>query len=182
MRLTIFGIFFLLLSSIILQFSQIHFWNVPHFERITMYRISHLIPHENTGEEYCKIAGKNKMNEHTFQVVLTILGGFIAALVGLLTGWILNRRQRADEKAAVIENRRRGFLAAMNQIRHQASFVNYEKMGETYKSLLPLISYQAGLIRDDFSHVSKGFNDCLIGLYRLDETKINNPQNQADII
>ncbi len=56
------------------------------------------------------------------------------------------------------------------------------KMEETYKTLLPLISYQSSLIREDFSHVSGGFDECLINLYRLDERKISQPHNQAEII
>jgi hypothetical protein len=130
-----------------------------------------------------KTANPNEsFNDMEKQATWLVVGALISGIIGFGFAWVSDILRIRRERVLAADNRRRNFLASMSQIRHEASFVDYGNMGEIYKSLLPRISYQCGLIRDDFAHVSDGFDECLIALYRLDEPKINEPQNQAQIM
>lgn len=136
-----------------------------------------------TSESDKKAASPNEpAKEMEEQAIWLVVGALISGLIGFGFAWLSDILRIRRERALAAYNRRRNFLAAMAEIRHEASFINYGNMGEDYRKLLPRISYQAGLIREDFSHVSDGFDECLISLYRLDQSKINEPENQMVIM
>jgi hypothetical protein len=57
------------------------------------------------------------MNEHEFQVFLTVLGGFLAGILGFFGGWLLNGWQNRRSREIEIANRRREFLSFLSKLR-----------------------------------------------------------------
>lgn len=121
---------------------------------------------------------KCQMKDHIWEIFFTVLGGLLSAGAGLLAGHVSAIRNKRIEK----ENRIRIFLATMAKIRHESVLVDLDKRPDFYKSILPFITQNAELIRNDFTHVSEGFDDCLVSIYKWDGPKIENHENQMNII
>jgi len=180
-----FSLFLLLLGCFFYHFSPEQRPQIAQSTFMGLANVSAVISnqkHDCKTDKICCNQRQHTVNERNFQIFLTILGGIIAGIIGVVVGLFLNWIQRRDEKALEIENRCRNFLANMKQIHLESTLINCADMGEIYKNIFPRIIYHAGLIQGDFINDIEGFEECLARFYRLDGIKIEKPHNQAEII
>src|ERR1700733_9994407 len=104
-------IFLLLLVSVILQTVQNNPWKISHLYGISVNGICGVIADNRANEVTCrKCCHHYKMSEHFWTTFQTVLGGFLAAILGFISGWLLNRWQRVHENKRAIESRRRELI------------------------------------------------------------------------
>lgn len=123
------------------------------------------------------------MNDRTWQVILTILGGVIAGVIGLLTGFVLNKWQRAAEREAGIEDRKRKFLAFLIQMRGQTNWVYPAgQFSVFFKNVTPNFLHAASFIQKDFTAEKQAaFGSLVEGISNYEHGKSEN-QNQERIL
>lgn len=113
-RLILFGIFLLLFFGVIFQSFQNHHWNttnVFHFDRLVFLSVSD----DKTGQP------KDSLKEMEKEFFFTVLGGLISGAIGLLTGWILARKQSRDAQKTEIESCKRDCYTVIDRIVLDAS-------------------------------------------------------------
>ena len=123
------------------------------------------------------------MNDRTWQVILTILGGLIAGAIGFFTGWLLNRWQRDGERSAAIENRKREFQAFLSQMRGQANWIYPAgQFSVFFKNVTPNFLHAASFIRRDFTGEKKTTFGKLVDSISNYEHGKSEAQNQERIL
>jgi hypothetical protein len=113
-----------------------------------------------------------------WETILVVLGGIITGGIGLFTGWLLHNLQRAGERAAGIENRRREFLAFMAELLAEAQLHHPPNtFGTWYGNKKPNLQHAATLIRGDFAKDRRAEFDKLISIAGgFSGAEVENPQ------
>ena len=85
-----------------------------------------------------------------WETSLVVLGGVLTGIIGLITGWLLNKWQRESERISGIENRKRVFLAFMAQLKAEAIGTHPAHWWGFYHAKIPNVRHEAELILGDF--------------------------------
>lgn len=121
--------------------------------------------------------------QKVWEAFLVAFGGFLSGGVGFLTGWWLDKRRRDTERRDAIEDRKRYFLAWMNQLLGEAMVPhNVGTYGIWYCNKVPNILYQAATIRRDFNKGSRDELDRLVGILTGNTATIGTQHESQPII
>jgi hypothetical protein len=125
---------------------------------------------------------KDRLQNMKSDFVFTVLGGFISGGIGFLSSWILDRMRRNKERAVSVENRRRDFLAFMEETRNEAVRTHVTKSFDFYFRILPKVKFAAALVRDDFTGEKRiEFNKVISDVCDLNETDIGTASHNTDV-
>jgi len=178
LRVILFGCSLLLLSIIFSHYSPNTSRQIPHPALVGAPDVSGMVSAKNTYQETCKISRYQRhhtMSERDFKFWLTVLGGLVAGVIGIITGLVLNWIQRRIER----DSRIRNFWAEMSRIKHQAEFS--DNLPRFCEKAFPSITYQVSLIRNDFPKNGAELDDYITNFRRLDILSIKKESQTSNI-